>query len=78
MAEFEMVKVASSNVEAIGYNADTRTLVVRFAGGQEYDYVDVPAEVYNDLITARSVGSVFHGAVRGKFKFTKAAKGRRS
>lgn len=57
MADIEMRQVRSSNVEAVGYDADGRQLKVQFKGGSEYLYSDVPPEVFAALLDAQSVGS---------------------
>ena len=48
--------VTSSTVAAVGYEADTNTLGVRFINGGEYHYYGVGAEVFEGLKTASSVG----------------------
>jgi len=59
-----MTVVKSSQIEAIGYDAGSKTLAVRFKGGSVYHYDDVPAEVHAALAKAESVGSHFHANVK--------------
>lgn len=61
--------VASSAIEAVGYDSDDRTLEIEFRHGGVYEYFDVPEEVYRDLLTARSRGRYFHEHVRGKYEY---------
>jgi len=53
------LKVASSNLVSIGYDAKTKTLEVEFNGGAVYQYFNVPSNVYGGLLTAPSVGKFF-------------------
>lgn len=61
----------SSNVEAHGYDAATRTLAVRFKGGGEYRFTDVPADLADKFAAAESKGSFFAKSIRGHFTSTK-------
>lgn len=60
-----MQDVKSSQLAAIGYEADTKTMRIRFAPkksgalGPLYDYANVPAEVHEALLAAPSAGSYF-------------------
>jgi len=40
----------SKALEKVGYDADARTLRVRFRHGGLYDYLDVPPEVFDGLL----------------------------
>lgn len=42
----------SRALEEAGYDAVTRTLRVRFRHGGGYDYLDVPPEVFDGLISS--------------------------
>jgi hypothetical protein len=65
----KMTEVKSSNVQAVGYDAATQTLRVRFKGaGVTWEYEDVPVAVYHQLVAAKSVGRTFAELVKGKFK----------
>jgi hypothetical protein len=44
-----LIPVDSDALTAIGYDAATRTLRLRFETGGLYDYFDVPSEVYAGL-----------------------------
>jgi hypothetical protein len=76
--------VESSQIEAVGYEAETETLGIRFtptkkqkeAGqrGSEYHYQFVPQDVHAALMTAESVGRYFHQHIKPfpeKYPFTK-------
>lgn len=62
----DMIPVASSNIEAIGYAVDFRRLYVRFGDGAEYSYDSVPRAVYEAFLAAPSKGRFLWDVVRGK------------
>ena len=51
----EMQSVKSSNVSAVGYDEENKTLTVEFRSGGIYQYAGVPPEMYADLLEADSV-----------------------
>jgi hypothetical protein len=56
--------VKSSNLSEIAYDQATSTLGVRFKSGGEYEYANVPEQVYQALISAPSVGSYFDAHIK--------------
>lgn len=52
----EYVPVQSSHIEAVGYDADLRTLAVRFIGGKLLIVPGVTATEHGALMTAPSKG----------------------
>lgn len=58
---------ASSAIERVGYNPDTRDLSIWFKGRRRYIYADVPADVYRSLCEAQSAGQFVNQAVKGRF-----------
>jgi len=67
----EMHYVASSNVEAIGYDPDARDLHVRFLSSGHYVYRDVPEYVYRDLLNAPSKGSFINREIKKRYTYYK-------
>lgn len=76
----DMVPVKSSQLSAIGYDPDTQTLHIQFAGrtnkageaipGSTYAYTDVPPEIHAALMAAdadekQSVGAHFGSRIKG-------------
>jgi hypothetical protein len=53
----DMQPVSSSNIEAIGYDAENQTVYVQFLNGSAYAYKGVPEHEFENLRTASSVGS---------------------
>lgn len=56
----------SAGIKAHGYDPASRTLAIEFGSGV-YHYAGVPAEVYDELKSAESVGGFYSRAIRGKF-----------
>ena len=61
----------SSNIEAVGYSPETKTLRVRFRGGSLYDHHDFSPEDHESFMASDSKGSHYHSAIKGKFKTVK-------
>ncbi len=59
--------VNSSSLRSIGYDRTTETLEVEFKHGRVYRYSGVPADLWNQLRRAESVGVFFQNHVRDNF-----------
>jgi len=75
---FPMVNVSSSNIQAVGWQAeregdDVGTLRVAFRNGAVFDYSDVPGVIYQQLLESPSVGSYFHGNIKSHYNSTKVS-----
>ena len=70
-----LIPIVSSQIAAVGYDAATRVLVIKFrASGRMaeaiYSYDGVPPELATGLIAAESPGSYFHRHIRrGQFRY---------
>jgi hypothetical protein len=60
----DFTPVSSSTVAAVGYEASSSTLGVRFLNGSEYHYHGVPEEVFQGFFTAGSVGRYLDQSVK--------------
>jgi len=67
----EMVFVDSSNIEAIGYDEDAQELHVRFLSGATDAYLNVPRQVFDDLMYAPSKGSFLNREIKTVFQFVR-------
>ncbi len=67
----EMQMVESSNIRAIGYDKEEKTLFVQFKNYNEFSFEGVPKETHDALMAAESVGKYFHSHIKGKFKTTR-------
>lgn len=64
-----MIPVRSSNLESVGY--DGRNLYIRFLNGGLYRYINVPKNVYSELLSAPSKGVYLTRFVKGKYPYQK-------
>lgn len=63
------VLVESSCIAAIAFFADARVLQLEFRNGLAYEYLDVPAALYAQLLAAQSKGAFVTRFIRGHFSF---------
>jgi lysyl-tRNA synthetase, class II len=61
--------VASKTLRRVGYDAERRLLQVEFQNRSIYQYFEVPAAVYQDLMQAPSKGAYFNRSIRPRFDF---------
>ena len=55
----KLIKVESSQIEAVGHNPVQNVLTVQFKRGGVYTYQNVTAEQHATMMAAESVGSWF-------------------
>lgn len=67
----ERTAVSSSNVDSVGYDAETQTLEVAFRSGDVYQYSGVPEGVYQAIMATSSVGSYLNSEVYPNYPATK-------
>lgn len=65
----EMNYVDSSNVEAIGYDPDTRELHVQFIKSGHYVYLDVEEWVFSEFMQAESKGQYLNQSIKGVYSY---------
>ncbi len=64
----KLTPVVSSNVAAVGYDESGQILFIRFKTSEKiYEHYGVPADVFNQLQTAESVGSFYARNIKGKY-----------
>ena len=63
--------VESSNIASVGYDAENRILEIEFNHGGVYQYFDVPADEYESLMNASSLGSYFSHNIRNDYDYEK-------
>lgn len=64
-----MTKVQSSNIDSIGYDANTKTLKVLFKPNSLYHYLNVSEETYQKLMASKSKGQALRTLVFPNVKF---------
>lgn len=65
-----LIRVNSSNLVAVGYDASSRTLRIQFNSGL-YDYYDVPESIYEGLMSAPSHGQYHARYIKNSFRYRK-------
>jgi hypothetical protein len=65
----EPVAVDSSAIAEVEYDTEASRLRVVFTSGAEYEYEDVPQDVYAGLLDADSVGRYFIDNIRDRYEF---------
>jgi len=65
--------VESTTLSTIAYDEARDLLQLEFCSGAIYQYFDVPAAMYADLLDAPSKGRYFNQVIRGRFSYARAA-----
>lgn len=71
MSEPEMQMVNSSNVEAVGYDAENGAIYVRFLSGDTYVYAGADQGTFEELLNADSVGSYLNRVIKPNYEYSK-------
>jgi hypothetical protein len=72
MTKSTMDAVDSSNIEAIGYNAESRELHVQFKGGSVYIHEEFPPSLAAEFKASPSKGSFYHAHIKNRFNAKRA------
>ena len=70
----ERVKVRSTDIVSVGYDSSFGILEVEFKRGSTYQYVNVPENVFKELMSADSIGSYFNKHIRDQYQNTEVNK----
>lgn len=71
MDRIERIKVESSNIESIGYEEETKILIVEFKSGSAYSYAGVPSIVFKKMLESDSKGRFLNNNIKPIFLATK-------
>lgn len=63
--------VLSSNVASVGYSKKLHALEIEFTRGATYRFLEVPREVYRELMETSSKGHFINENIRGHFRFVR-------
>lgn len=63
--------VASSNIASIGYDEATETLEVEFLNGSIYQYYNVPAGLYEQLMQEGSKGRYLNTYIKNAYPYSR-------
>jgi hypothetical protein len=69
------VRVESSSIAAVGYDAGEVTLEVEFVTGRVYRYFGVPAYLHDAFLTAPSKGQFFNTFIRDRYVYEEIDRG---
>jgi hypothetical protein len=61
------IRIESTALTSIGYDAASQSLEVEFKDGRIYEYQEVPAVVYAALLASPSKGGYLNRAIRGRY-----------
>ena len=68
--DIPLTEVESSQIHALGHDAETNTLAVQFKSkggpGNVYHYSNVPVEKFEAMLSADSIGRHFGSEIKGK------------
>lgn len=64
-------EINSSNLSKTTYDTETKTLVVEFKNGTQYEYLDVPHQIYTRFRMSESQGKFFSSDISKKYKYRK-------
>lgn len=67
-----MQPVSSSNIAAVGYDAENQIAYVQFLNRSTYAYKGVPEHEYENLLTAPSVGSYLNRNFKNVYPYERA------
>jgi KTSC domain len=63
--------VASTNILSLGYDAPSETLEVEFSSGSVYQYYNVNAALYEQLMMAPSKGQFLNIYIKNAYPFSR-------
>jgi hypothetical protein len=57
----------SSVIDLVVYDTKLSALAIKFRTGSLWTYLNVPIEVYDELVTAKSAGNYFNNHIRNYY-----------
>jgi len=64
-------EINSSNLKKTEYDTITKKLVVEFNNGSQYEYEEVPHQLYTQFRMSESQGKFFNSKISKSFKYKK-------
>jgi hypothetical protein len=64
----QMVRVNSSAILAIGYDAPSRRMKITFVQGHTYDFCGVPQHVFDGLLRTSSKGGYYNDYIKDRYQ----------
>lgn len=63
--------VNSSNIKSASYDTDLKTLLVTFNNETQYEYEEVPWEIFTKFRMSESQGKYFNSEIQKKYNYKK-------
>jgi hypothetical protein len=63
--------VESTTLATVAYDVTREVLQLEFRDGGVYQYFEVPTDIHESLLHAKSKGQYFNLAIRGRFKYAR-------
>lgn len=63
----DMLRVFSSAISEVGYDAATQHMKIAFVQGRTYDFCGVPESVFDGLLKAASKGRYYDEHIRDRY-----------
>jgi hypothetical protein len=60
-------RIDSTSLESVGYEMESKTLEVEFAGGAVYQYLEVPEEEIRKFMRAQSRGTYLNRHIKPRY-----------
>ena len=61
-------------MKSVGYEARSRILEIEFDSGAVYQYIGVPARIYEQLLAAESKGGYFNSEIRDTYSYVRVSR----
>ncbi|HEX4641342.1 MAG TPA: KTSC domain-containing protein [Chthoniobacterales bacterium] len=68
VSRIKRIPVESSALAAVGYSKKLRALEIEFRNGAIYRYFEVPPDVYDGFVNARSKARFYDDNIRHKYR----------
>lgn len=65
----QLLRLDSTSLDRVGYDPDSKVLLVVFRDHSSYHYDGVPYAIFENLRQASSKGAYFNCAIRGSYSF---------
>lgn len=62
-------EVVSSQFKKVKYDSESKILIITFNNDKRYEYKDVPQSIFDDFMSASSLGKFFISYIKTHFNF---------
>ncbi len=61
--------INSRLIKSVGYELESKKLIIHFTKGSVHCYTNVPADVYAAFMNAESIGRFYEKSIRSEFSY---------